>query len=246
MGLQDRRKIVSSKQLLNVIILATIAISSCRKAVEQGVVITASGIVFDSVKNKPLPFAKLYLFGAHSTFYGIYYSEGPLDTVVADAAGKFSIRYTAEGKSIDYGLTLGVLNYGGYNYANSENYVVDNYSPMFKFNYATNVSNAVVRARELNFTKINLKVSSNPYDTFIVRTSSAFEQITYIKGHTIDTTIYVRHLPDSKNVIYYRTERNTTDSFFIQREIRDTVSANMKDTISINKTIISTYSMPKS
>ena len=63
--------------------------TSCRKAVEQGKLVKASGTVFDPVKNKPLANAKLYLFGAHTTFYGIYYTDGPLDSTVSDNSGKF-------------------------------------------------------------------------------------------------------------------------------------------------------------
>jgi len=110
-------------------------LTSCRKEVPLGTSILASGIVFDSVKNKVLANAKLYLFGAHSTFYGIYYSQGPLDSTVSDSDGKFSISFTADGNSIDYGLQLGVLEYGGYIYNNQTNYVIDNTQPLFKFNY---------------------------------------------------------------------------------------------------------------
>ena len=227
------------------ILTLLVTLTSCRKDVPAGTTIYISGVVFDSVKNKTLPNAKLYLFGAHTTFYGIYYTQGPYDSVTTDANGKFSLQYKAEGKSVDYGLSLGELAYGGYNYGDNENYVIDNYYPMFKLNYSTNISNAVVRARELNFTKIKLKVLSNPYDTFIVRTSAAFGQINYIKGHSIDTIIYVRHLPNMQNVIFYRTESNTPDSFFIRRQVTDTFSATLGDTVFLNKTINSVYSMPK-
>ena len=116
---------------------------------------------------------------------------------------------------------------------------------MYKFNYSIDVKNAIVKARELNYTKLHLKVMQNPYDTFIVKTSVASGQLTYVKGQSFDTVVYLRHLPSFQNIIYYRTERNTVDSFFIRREIRDTVNAGMADTLFINKTINSTYSMPR-
>ena len=159
--------------------LATLA--SCEKEVPLGTRVTATGIVFDSVKNKVLANAKLYVFGAQRTFYGIYYSEGPLDSTVSDNNGKFSINFNADGKFIDYGLQLGVLEYGGYVYKSQTNYIIDNTQPVFKFNYSTNVSNAVVKGRELNFTKIRLKVLKNPFDTFLIRTT-AIKNVILLKG----------------------------------------------------------------
>jgi len=236
-------------------ILATL--TSCRKEIPAGTKITATGIVFDSVKNKILANAKLYLFGAHQTFYGIYYSDGPLDSTISDNNGKFSISFNADGKFIDYGLQLGVLEYGGYVYNSQTNYVIDNTQPLFKFNYSTNISNAVVRGRELNFTKIRLKVLTNPFDTFLVRTT-AIRQVTLLKGQSIDTTILVRHLPNEQNRIEYYTE-STRDTIglaaansnpngpftSIRRIIRDTLNANLADTINISKTISNSSLMPR-
>lgn len=238
-------------------LLTIIALSSCRKPVEQGATITASGIVFDSVKNKPLPNAKLYLYGAKQTFYGIGYTDGPIDSTVSDVLGKFTITFTADGKNIDYGLTLGQLEYGGYNYSNLTNYVIDNLQPMYKFNYSRNVKNAVVRARELNFTKVHLKIISNPFDSFLVRTS-ALRQVTLIKGQSIDTSILLRHLPNEQNGVEYYTEAtrdtvglaaansNPNGPFTsIRRIIRDTIFAGLADTIFINKTISNSSLMPR-
>lgn len=228
-----------------------IALSSCRKEVPLGTRVTASGIVFDSVKNKVLANAKLYLFGAHQTFYGIYYSQGPLDSTVSDNNGKFSISFTADGKSIDYGLQLGVLEYGGYVYNNQTNYVIDNTQPLFKFNYSTNVSNAVVRGRELNYTKLHLKVLVNPFDTIKVRTT-AIRQVTLLKGQSIDTTILVRHLPNQQNIIEYYTESiRDTIGFIpgpgtsIRRIYRDTLQTGMADTIYHSKTIPNSSLIPR-
>ena len=232
-------------------------IISCRKPVEKGKEITVSGLVFDPVKNKPLPNATLYLFGAHATFYGIYYSQGPFDSVITDNAGKFALRYTAEGSSIDYGLTLGQLQYGGYNYGGQTNYVVDYTEPVYKLNYGTAISNAVVKARELNFSKIHLKVQLNPFDSFYVRTLVTGDAL-LIKGQSIDTNVYVRHLPYQQNIIEYYTQStrdtvglaalnsNPNNHFFsITRMLRDTFTANLSDTIFLNKTIANSSLMPR-
>ncbi len=243
--------------IISFIFLTLLSLTSCRKPVPLGTVLSASGLVFDSVKNKPLPNAKLYLFGAHSTFYGIYYDDGPIDSTVSDNTGKFSIHFTADGKSIDYGLQLGVLEYGGYVYGTQTNYVIDYTQPIFKFNYSTNVTNAVVKGRELNYTKVHLKVITNPFDTFFVSTN-ALRQATLVKGQSIDTTIILRHLPNQQNQISYYTQsiRDTVGlaalnsnpnghMFSVRRVLSDTFTANMADTINFNKTILNSLSMPR-
>jgi hypothetical protein len=217
--------------------------------VPVGTRVTASGIVFDSVKNKVLANAKLYLFGANQTFYGVYYSQGPLDSTVSDNNGKFSISFTADGKSIDYGLQLGVLGYGGYVYNNETNYVMDITQPMFKFNYSTSVSNAVVRGRELNYTKLHLKVLVNPFDTIKVM-SKANRQEILIRGQSVDTILFVRHLPNQPNIIEYYTEsiRDTVGYIMgtsIRRTTRDTLQTGMADTIYHSKTIPNSSYMPR-
>ena len=245
--------------IISLVVLTILAtLTSCRKEVPLGTKVTATGIVLDSVKNKVLANAKLYLFGAHQTFYGIGYSEGPLDSTVSDNNGKFSINFNADGKSIDYGLQLGVLEYGGYVYNNQTNYVIDYTQPLFKFNYSTNISNAVVRGRELNFTKIRLKVLVNPFDTFLVRTDVLVRIATLIKGQSIDTTIIVRHLPNQQNVIQYYTEslRDTVGLaalnsnpnvhlYSVRRMLADTINAGMSDTLYLNKTIQNSFTMPR-
>ena len=245
------------KIIISLVVLTFLTMTACRKNIPSGTSISASGIVFDAVKNKALPNAKLYLFGAHSTFYGIYYDDGPIDSTISDNNGKFSIHYTANGKSVDYGLTLGILEYGGYNYGTQTNYVLDYTQPIFKFNYLTNVTNAIVKGRELNYTQIHIKVISNPFDTIFVKTSAS-EQKTMITGLSIDTTIIVRHLPNQLNTIAYYTEslRDTvglaalnsnpnTHWFSITRAIYDSINANMSDTIFVNKTIINSLLMPR-
>ena len=234
-----------------------ITTTSCRKEVPLGTKITASGIVFDSVKNKVLPFAKLYLFGAHQTFTGIYYSEGPLDSTISDINGKFMISYTADGHYIDYGLELGVLEFGGYVYNNQNNYIIDYTQPLLKFNFSLRISNAVVKGRELNFTKIHIKVLSNPFDTFLVRSRVDWTTI-LMKGKTIDTTFTVRHLPNAMNIIDYYTQsiRDTVGlasananangpRLSVTRSVMDTIYSDLTDTIYINKIIPNSSLMPR-
>jgi hypothetical protein len=239
-------------KIVIVLLVTIISITACRKKIEAGKNINVSGIVFDPVKNKPLPNAKLYLYGSKQTFYGTYYTNGPLDSTISDNLGKFTIHFTAKGNSVDYGLTI-----GDFGYYSPKNYVVDNLEPMFKFNHSTSISNAVVRARELNYTKVHLKVIVNPYDSFYLRTSASGVESLAI-GQSIDTTIVVRHLPNEKNYYDYYTKslRDTiglaalnsnpnTHHFGVLRLITDTIMTNMSDTISINKTFPNSLLIPR-
>ena len=226
-----------------------VAFTACRKEIPAGKSVTATGIVFDSVKKKVLPNAKIYLYGANQTFYGIYYSNGPLDSTISDNNGRFSINFTADGKYIDYGLQLKEYDYGNYVNFNSTNYTIDYRNRMFKFNYSTNVSNARVRGRELNYTQLHLKVLANPYDSIMVMTS-ALPHYTLLIGQTIDTTIVLRHLPNEENIIEYFTEspRDTVGLIpgrLYRRSLRDTIHPGLEETYNHSKTIPNCALMPR-
>jgi len=133
-----------------------LVLTACRKDVPKGQLIQANGFVIDSVKNKKLSNVTVYLYGAHSTFYGVYYDVGPFDSTISDNNGNFSIKYNAEGNSVDYGLAIGNVVYGGF--TNQNNFVVDIHHPFYPFNYSHQLNNVELRARELNYTRVNLKV----------------------------------------------------------------------------------------
>src|ERR1700688_1400630 len=108
---------------ITIVFLVLLLLVACRKDVPKGAVIQAYGFVIDSVKNKRLSNVTIYLYGAHSNFYGVYYDIGPLDSTISDIDGNFSLEYSAEGNSIDYALSIGNVVYGLYTSQN--NYVVD-------------------------------------------------------------------------------------------------------------------------
>jgi len=106
-----------------------------------------------------------------------------------------------------------------------------------------------VRGRELNYTKLHLKVLANPFDTIKVRTN-AIRQATLIRGQSIDTMILLRHLPNQQNIIDYYTEsiRDTVGFIpgtYIRRIIKDTLQTGMADTIYHNKIITNSSLMPR-
>lgn len=234
-------------------------LSSCFKELDPANMISVTGVVRDEVKKKNLPGAKLYLFGANRTPSGIYYSIGPLDSTIADHEGKFSLKFIPREKFFDLGLTIGLLQYGGYQYGSEINYVIDVREPIYKFNYRKKIKDAVVKARELNFTKVQLKVISNPYDSFYVRPNTlGFRRPVLVIGKSIDTTVLIRHLPNEFNVFQFYTEalRDTiglaalnsnpnSRRYSIRRMVEDTVWVGLQDTFSITKTIINSLDMPR-
>lgn len=240
-------------------ILTCSLLSSCWKETEPANQISVSGVVRDEVKQKNLPGAKLYLFGANQTASGTYYSIGPLDSTIADHEGKFSLKYIPNEFFYDLGLTIGLLQYGGYQYGSEMNYVIDVKEPIYKFMYRKRISDAVVKARELNYTKVHLKVIRNPYDSFYVRPNThGFRRSVLVIGQSIDTTVLIRHIPNEFNVFQFYTEakRDTiglralnsipnSRTYSIRRMVEDTVWVRLQDTFSISKTILNSLDMPR-
>ena len=224
-----------------------LVLTACRKDVPKGQLIQANGFVIDSVKNKKLSNVTVYLYGAHSTFYGVYYDVGPLDSTISDKDGNFLIKYSAEGNSVDYALAIGNVIYGGY--TNQPNYVIDISHPMYIFNYSHQLNNVALKARELNYAIVNLKVLSNPYDTLYLDVSTTFGELflrNIIIGKSVDTSFLTRYLPAETNIFEYKIlSAQVVDSatMFIRR-MRDTLVLTIKDTVIISKKINSTYDIP--
>lgn len=220
---------------------------SCRKEVPKGQLIQANGYVVDSVKNKRLSNVKVYLYGGHATFYGVFYTVGPLDSVVSDKDGNFSLQYRAEGNSVDYALAIGNVVYGGF--SGQTDYVIDISHPIYTFNYSHQLNNVTLKARELNYAIVNLKVLSNPYDTLFLDVNSTqgefFLRHQFI-GPSIDTSILTRYLPDATNVMEYKilSTRVADSATMFLRRMPDTLPPATQDTILISKVINSTYEIP--
>ena len=235
------------KTIISFVFLILLVLTACRKDVPKGQPIKADGFVIDSIKNKKLSNVTVYLYGAHSTFYGVYYDVGPLDSTVTDNNGNFSISYNAEGKSVDYALAIGNVVYGGFTSQN--NYVVDISHSLYRFNYLHQLNNVALRARELNYARVNLKVFSNPYDTLFLDVSTAYGEL-FLRhqfiGTSIDTSFLTRYLPNATNFFEYKilaTRIVDSATMFIRR-MPDTLQLEMKDTIVISKTINTTYDIP--
>jgi hypothetical protein len=228
------------------VFLTLLALIACRKDIPKGQLIQANGFVIDSVKNKKLPNVTVYLYGAHSTFYGIFYDVGPLDSTISDNNGNFSIKYNAEGYSVDYALAIGNPIYGGY--TSQDSYVMDIYHPSYPFNYSYQLNNVSLSARELNYARVNLKVTSNPYDTLYFDLSSiqnALFRRNVFTGSSIDTSFLTRYLPNTIHTFEYQIlSRSLLDSGWFIRRMTDTLSLNNDDTIVISKTINTTYDIP--
>jgi hypothetical protein len=231
-----------------IIISLTSCQSSCEKNIAKGTIINANGFVIDSVKNKRIPNATLYLFGGHQPFGSPIVFSGPaLDSTVSDQNGNFQLQYTAEGNSLDYalGVTRNAL-YGFNQYP--MNYVADPFHLLYVFKGATQLTNIAISARELNYALINLKVLSNPYDSLYFSISSPEyynlgSNYLFI-GNTIDTSILIRCLPNSTYRFFYSiSAKQLIDSGYVRERI-DSSNITLVDTTIITTTINSTYDFP--
>jgi hypothetical protein len=218
----------------NVFLLNCVSILfySCAKDVKKGTPIRVSGLVVDTVKNKVLPFAKIYLVGGKVRgSNGVTYYYNYVDSTISDANGNYSVDYKAEGNSVDYVLEV----------ANDNNYGNNNYEQFYFTNNATNVR---LKTQELNFLKLNLKVDYNRYDTFYIYPSQGLSK--QLIGRNIDTTLTLKVLPNNSNILTYRILYRGADTAIMFRRLSDTFNIGIADTTNISKRIISTYNMPLS
>jgi hypothetical protein len=229
------------------LVLTVISISACRKNIQAGVNIQADGFVIDSVKNKKLANVTVYLISGHeSGFQNVYY-YGAVDSAVTNTDGSFSIKYTADGKSYDYALSLTNMDPNAPNHFNFNAVMPDRMHPFYSFDFKSQLSDIAISARELNFMKIHLSVLSNPYDTLLVFVNPSYglDQMEYdIYGNNIDTTILTRSLPEGQNFVSYEIITNQLRDSIMFREITDTITTNLSDTFVIQKNISSAYDIP--
>ena len=196
---------------------------SCAKDVKKGTKISVSGFLVDTVKNKNLSFAKIYLVGCKNNFSGSTFCYDYLDSALTDINGNFSISYRTEGKSIDYVLEV-----------KNDNNFGDNLFQQFHF--TNNSSNIRLKCQELNFLKLNLKVDFNHYDTFYIYPSHGFSK--RLIGLNFDTTVLLKVLPNNKNIIMYQIMSIGNDSGAIYRRLRDTLNVGLSDTTVTSKRIL--------
>ena len=212
------------------IIAAIFLFSSCAKNIDKGTPIRVSGFVVDTVKNKRLSNAKIYLVGGHVRgSNGVTYFYTYVDSTLSDGNGNFSFNYKADGKSVDYVLEV----------ASDNNHSPAQYE---QYHFAYNSTDVRLIAQELNFLKLNLKVDYNRYDTFYVYSNYAYQ--TQLLGRSIDATVYLKVLPNNENVVTYQILYRGSDTSILFRTLRDTMNVGLTDTTTITKRIFSTYQMP--
>jgi hypothetical protein len=211
-------------------LFVAVLLFSCAKDIKKGTRISARGFVIDTVKNKNLAFAKIYLVGGKvRASNGVTYYYNHVDSTLSDINGNFSFDYRAEGNSVDYVLEV----------ASDDKYSSNQYQQIPFVNNETNVR---LKSQELNFLKLNLKVDFNRYDTFYVYPSHGFYK--RLIGRSIDTTILLKVLPNNTNSITYRVMSIGNDSGAIYRRLIDTLNIGLTDTTNHTRRIFSTYQMP--
>lgn len=208
----------------------SVLLFSCAKDVKKGTRISVSGFLVDTVKNKNIAFAKIYLVGGKVAFSnGMTYYYNYVDSTKSDINGKFSINYRAEGNSVGYVLEV----------ASDNNFSSGEYE---QFTFTNNETNVRLKTQELNFLRLNLKVDFNRYDTFYIYPSHGFSR--RLIGRSIDTTVLLKVLPNNRNIITYQIMSIGNDSGAIYRRLRDTLNIGLTDTTITTKRILNTYQMP--
>lgn len=221
-------KLLTMRHLL--LFLVFILFLSCVKDVKRGTKVNVSGYVIDTVKNKRLPAANVYLVGCkHNFSNGSIYCSQRLDSATTDLNGNFTINYYAEGKSVDYVLEV----------AKDNKYSYEGYE---QTPFSLGATNIKLKAQELNFLRLALKVNTNPYDTLFLYPSHGFGA--RIISRTIDTSIVLKVLTNNRNILTYQIIAIGRDSGAVYRRLRDTFNIGLVDTTFAAKTILNTYQMP--
>lgn len=229
-------------------------IDSCWTDIPKGKEISISGYIIDTVKNKRLPYAEIFLIPGKLNFENgtAFYGGSPLDSVQSDSSGNFSLHYITEEEKFDYALELGGPGFNGLNtysyYVNTggSNYVIDFNHAVYPLQHILHLQNIILKARELNYAKLHIKILSNPYDTLYVKVYTPYREfyLQYLlSGNQIDTTLLTRLLPEAANLITYNT-LPLPDSTQNIRILTDTINATLTDTTVIDKTIKSIYHFP--
>lgn len=240
---------------------ACMLLSGCWKRIEHSGSQSIAGVVYDDVKRKRLPNVKIYLYAAREALNTIDYAVGPLDSTISDTEGKFLLQFEPSDDFFDYGLQVGRVAYGGIVYDEDASYVPDFRERIYRCNQRKNITDAVVKARELNFTKVRLTILANPFDSFYVRALTyGFRRPVLAVGKTIDTTLIIRHLPNELNVFQFYTESlrdtvglaalnsnpaNNARRYTIRRMVEDSLLVDLQDTFRISKRIANTLDMPR-
>ena len=228
-----------------ILFIAVLSIQSCRKDVPKGQLITANGVVIDISQQKPMPSAKVYLFGGQKRIgaggYSVFYDTPPLDSVTTDANGSFTLKYVAAGNSYDYALGIAreLFQTG-----NDENLLPDANEAIYKFNFAYNLSDITIRAKELHNANVTLQILSNPYDTLFFSIYSASTGQSFAKfqffGNSIDTKLSTNYLPLSLHIFEYCVSTIPLTASGYVRLLSDTLHAAHVDTFFVTKTLTPT------
>ena len=84
-----------------IILIILITIASCRKPIPPDIQISASGIAIDTVKNKKLANATVYVRGCNYNFYGLFCHDS-VTSIKTNMDGSFSLSFLTDGKYRSY------------------------------------------------------------------------------------------------------------------------------------------------
>jgi hypothetical protein len=208
--LKTNQNMKSYIKLIFAITIFILISPSCKKGVPENVVTTVEGYVIDSVKNKRLPNATVGIYGCVQTTFKVSCSE-LLATTKTDSNGEFKLSFNGDGKS--FGFQAEVIY--------DENY---DYSSKYRL-IPGSTNTIVIKAREFSYLKTHLIITNNPFDT-LINFASNVRHTFY--GHTLDTTVMNRVLPNATNYIFYFA---WDPNVLKNRRLIDTLQIGMQDTI---------------
>ena len=229
---------------------AVCLLTSCRKDVPKGTLISANGYVVDTVTGQRVPGATVYLVGGTAVWGmpAVGYANPPLDSTTADGQGNFTLSYRARGNYVDYALT--VANIAAHETLPGARCIPASQAmPWLPFQYAHSLSDVALPVLATEPMKLHLVVGTNPYDTLYLRlyTPDAMLYLddTFI-GPRIDTTLTFPCLPQARNILWYRifssvlTDSNTT----FYRLAMDSLQPPPGDTPILERNFPSAYDIP--
>jgi hypothetical protein len=218
-----KTKMLRITLFLTIIVL----IFSCHpKKIESGNLISASGFVIDTVKNKKLSGVNLTIYSCKYTWTG-YYETDSITSTTTDKDGNFSLSFKTDGNSPAYSLRFEPY----YN----KKYLEDQSQKRVMLKIGDN-NILKIKAREYIQLISRIKIIENRFDTLQLDDENYnLSGIVFYNKHQIDTTLFLKVLPMNKYILSLKTWDSKNNNFF--KRILDTINTTMNDTNYYSKTI---------
>jgi hypothetical protein len=195
---------------------------SCEKNIETNIKISASGFVFDSIRNKNLSDISVFILG----YKHIFMNNPEVDTITSaktNIDGFFTMNFVTNGKSDSYYLAISSQK------VNKLSYYIPEKEKHLKIGENTNIKVIAIGLIKMN---VHLKINNNPYNSIIIYDNNYFDVIGFENLSHIDTTIVFSAIPMNKfNLKFYSyiysKQNNRTEYWELSL---DTIDVKLSDT----------------